>query len=58
MPLTATQINQAKPRELRYNLKDENGLYLEISPAGSKLWRVRYGSRVRKIESALARTRI
>jgi len=42
MPLTATQINQAKPRDLRYNLKDENGLYLEISPAGSKLWRVRY----------------
>ncbi len=42
MPLTATQINQAKPRESRYNLKDENGLYLEVSPTGKKLWRVRY----------------
>ena len=42
MPLTSTQINQAKPRESRYNLKDENGLYLEISPTGKKLWRVRY----------------
>ncbi len=42
MALTATQINQAKPRESRYNLKDENGLYLEVSPTGKKLWRVRY----------------
>ena len=42
MALTAAVINQAKPGDKRYMLKDENGLYLEISPTGKKLWRVRY----------------
>ena len=42
MALTAVMINQSKPTEKRYSLKDENGLYLEVSPTGKKLWRVRY----------------
>ncbi len=42
MALTAAMINQSKPTEKRYSLKDENGLYLEVSPTGKKLWRIRY----------------
>lgn len=42
MALTAAVINQAKPGDKRYMLKDENGLYMEVSPTGKKLWRVRY----------------
>ena len=42
MTLTDTAIRQAKPKEKAYSLKDENGLYLQITPKGSKLWRLRY----------------
>lgn len=40
--LTDTQIRNAKPKEKPYKLTDSNGLYLEIRPNGSKLWRYRY----------------
>jgi len=42
MPLTDTQIKQAKPREKAYRLSDARGLYIEITPAGSKCWRLKY----------------
>ena len=42
MPLNIAQINAAKPKEKMYRLYDEKGLYLEISPAGGKLWRMKY----------------
>lgn len=42
MPLTDTAIRQAKPREKPYKLGDSLGLYLEVSPSGSKLWRLKY----------------
>lgn len=42
MSLTIKQIEAAKPRERLYRLSDSNGLHLEVSPSGSKLWRLRY----------------
>ena len=42
MALTDTSIKQAKPRDKAYKLFDGNGLYIEISPTGSKYWRLKY----------------
>jgi hypothetical protein len=42
MPLTDVQIRQAKPGPKPRKLSDERGLFIEIRPAGSKLWRYRY----------------
>lgn len=37
MPLNATQIKQAKPKDKTYTLADGHGLFLEITPNGSNL---------------------
>ncbi len=37
-----TAIRNAKPGEKPVSLFDERGLYLEISPAGGKWWRLKY----------------
>ena len=42
MPLTDTAIQNAKPSTKTVKLFDERGLYLEISPAGGKWWRLKY----------------
>ncbi|MFM2005119.1 MAG: hypothetical protein RLZZ09_774 [Pseudomonadota bacterium] len=42
MPLSDTTIRSAKPRSKPYKLADSGGLYIEISPAGGKLWRLKY----------------
>lgn len=42
MALTNVAVQGAKPKEKRYNLKDEKGLYLEVAPSGGKWWRLRY----------------
>ncbi|WP_040261914.1 tyrosine-type recombinase/integrase [Pseudomonas massiliensis] len=42
MALTDTAIRTAKPREKLYRLADAQGLCLEITTAGGKLWRLRY----------------
>lgn len=42
MPLTDVKIRQAKPGAAPIKLTDGNGLYLEVRPSGSKLWRYRY----------------
>ena len=42
MPLSDTTIRTAKPTEKLYRLTDANGLCLEVTPTGSKLWRYRY----------------
>lgn len=39
MPLTARQIEQAKPKDKPYKLTDGAGLYLYIAPTGLKSWR-------------------
>jgi integrase len=42
MALSNTQIQKAKPKAKSYRLYDERGLYLEVSPAGGKHWRLKY----------------
>jgi integrase len=42
MPLTNTGIAKAKPGEKPIRLFDSGGMYLEVSPAGGKLWRLKY----------------
>jgi integrase len=42
MALSNTQIQKAKPDAKTYRLYDEKGLYLEITTAGGKLWRLKY----------------
>lgn len=42
MPLTDSAIRSAKPGEKPVRMFDGGGLYLEISPAGGKLWRLKY----------------
>jgi len=42
MPLSDTQIRTAKAGEKTYKLSDERGLYLEVTPNGSKWWRFKY----------------
>ncbi|MGB7289133.1 MAG: Arm DNA-binding domain-containing protein [Candidatus Macondimonas sp.] len=46
MPLTATAIRNTKPGEKTIKLFNGRGLYLEVSPAGRKWWRLY--SRVRR----------
>lgn len=42
MALTDTAIRQAKPKDKPYKLSDSQGLYLDVRPSGSKLWRLKY----------------
>src|ERR1700691_5167799 len=42
MPLTDTAIKKAKPELKPKRLFDGGGLYLEVSPAGGKWWRLKY----------------
>lgn len=41
-PLTDSAIKVAKPKDKPYKLTDGQGLYLEVMPTGSKLWRLKY----------------
>ena len=38
-PLTAAQVKNAKAQDKPYKLYDGGGLFLLVTPAGSKLWR-------------------
>ncbi|MFO7930804.1 MAG: integrase arm-type DNA-binding domain-containing protein [Desulfosalsimonas sp.] len=42
MALTDVQIRNSKPAEKPVRLYDSGGLYLEVTPAGGKLWRFKY----------------
>ncbi len=42
MALTATAIRNAKPASRPVRMFDGGGLYLEVSPSGGKLWRLKY----------------
>lgn len=42
MPLTDTTIRNAKPGTKPVRLFDGGGMYIEVSPAGGKLWRLKY----------------
>ena len=41
-PLSPVQIKNAKPKDKPYKLADGSGLYLEVMPTGSKLWRMKF----------------
>ena len=41
VPLNPKQIDNAKPKEKNYLLFDGVGLYMEISPQDSRLWRMK-----------------
>jgi len=42
MPLSDIEVRKAKSTEKRQRLFDGGGLYLEVTPAGGKLWRLKY----------------
>lgn len=42
MKLTAKAVETAKPREKAYKMFDGGGLFLEVKPPNSKLWRLKY----------------
>ena len=42
MPLSDVAIRKAKPADKPQRLFDGGGLYLEVTPAGGKLWRWKY----------------
>lgn len=41
-PLSDTKIKKAKPQDKAYTLFDGGGLFLLVTPSGSKLWRLKY----------------
>jgi hypothetical protein len=41
-PLSDVQVRNAKPRSARYKLADGGGLFLEVNPTGSRIWRRSY----------------
>ncbi|WP_440867563.1 tyrosine-type recombinase/integrase [Symbiopectobacterium purcellii] len=42
MKLNPRQVQTAKAKEKSYKLSDGGGMYLEITPRGSKYWRMKY----------------
>ncbi len=54
MALTDTKIRNAKPGERLRKLYDGEGLYLEITPSGSRRWRFRYRRPVTGKENRLS----
>ncbi|MWO55303.1 DUF4102 domain-containing protein [Escherichia coli] len=54
MKLTVRQIETAKPKDKAYKLADGGGLYLEVSPRGSKYWRMKYRRPSDRKENRLA----
>jgi Arm DNA-binding domain len=42
MPLTDIAVRKIKPSGKTCKFSDERGLYLEVSPTGSKWWRLKY----------------
>jgi hypothetical protein len=44
-PLTDIQVKNAKPKAKAYTLAG-GGMYVEIAPTGSKIWRMAYRLRI------------
>lgn len=42
MALTDSAIRALKPRDRAYKVSDEKGLYLQVTPAGGRLWRMKF----------------
>jgi hypothetical protein len=41
-PLTELQVKNAKPRQKSYKLSDGGGLYIEVMPSESRIWRMKF----------------
>ena len=41
-PLTATQVQNAKPKDKPYKLFDGGGLFLHVTPSGGKHWKMKF----------------
>ncbi|RUR12404.1 tyrosine-type recombinase/integrase [Legionella septentrionalis] len=52
MKLTYTKVKELKPKEKVYKLADGKGLYIQVTPQGSKYWRLKY--RINNKERVLA----
>ena len=42
MPLRELEVRAAKPQQRPYKLYDADGLHMMVTPAGGKLWRLRF----------------
>lgn len=42
MALSDTKIKNLRPRDKVYQVADESGLFVEVTPKGAKVWRLRY----------------
>ena len=40
--MTELQVKSAKPKDKRYMMRDDKGLYLRVDPSGNKYWILRY----------------
>lgn len=54
IPLTATQVKAARPKECEYTLSDSEGLALRIRPSGSRTWLFSYRQLVTKKRKNIA----
>ena len=55
MAITEIQCRNAKPKDKAYRLYDANYLYLEVTPTGSKLWRMVCKTRQKTTTRALGK---
>lgn len=55
MALRELQIRNLRPADKIYQCGDDRGLYLEIHPNGSKLWRYKYRYHGKQKRLALGR---
>lgn len=54
-PLSDAALRAAKPREKPYKVFDGGGLYIEVQPCGSRLWRLKYRHHGKEKRMALGR---
>ncbi len=55
MPLTDAALRLLKPKDKRYMKVDQRGLYIEVEPNRSKLWRYKYIFRGKEKRFSLGR---
>lgn len=41
-PLTDARIKNAKPRDKAYKLTDGDGMFIDVMPSGSRIWRMKF----------------
>jgi hypothetical protein len=55
VPLTDAMLRSLKPADRRHKKVDQRGLYIEVEPNGSKLWRYKYTFRGKEKRFSLGR---